>query len=744
MEKIELRPYQRECVNKILWAKNSNLAGNDLVCMAQGSGKSIVIAHLAHQLDEPILILQPSKEILEQNLEKLSYYVDRAKIGIYSASMKEKVVKYFTFATIGSIYKKPEEFKHFGLVLIDECFVAGTKVENKNIENIKIGDYVNSFNHQKNCIEKKKVLSISKRWYEGILTNIDNGLIISTYNHPYYVKGKGYIPAKELKQGDAIYAIQESTFTKTEIISMQQMRKDVFDSIKTYFKKIQKKSTIILQKMQIRDFSKRKFNKNEEKKSYVDGWSERKNDSNSQKNRTQASNTRGQWEKNANTARNVIQRIRRWLVSKINNNNWQWLSASSLQNRYWKPNQNDSRRSKWSLSLFFNSTKTRQKKRHFFKIKKLESIQSYEQGSYGKSKKGCWVYNLEIEDNNNYFANGVLVHNCHLVNIKNLTGMFSTFLKNIGNVKCIGFTATPYRMGLGYRYEDGELIAYSTIKLINRMKGFFWKRLLFNITTQELIDKGFLCPLEYIDRSLIDHADIPRNKSESEFDLEKYEKMLSNRQVEIIKAIEYAKSISKSVLVFCSSVKQAEKLAGLLNGSVVSAKTKTDERDDIVERFRNGEIKIIFNVGIFVLGFNYPALDCIVLLRPTRSIGLYTQAIGRGLRIAEGKKNCKVIDLTSTIKNLGRVETIRVEKQDKWEIISETGSWHNKELYNFTIKKKPKKNEEPKKEFDICPLCKVGVVREKEGKFGTFLGCSKFPNCRFTSSIKEVNKNRLF
>ena len=100
---------------------------------------------------------------------------------------------------------------------------------------------------------------------------------------------------------------------------------------------------------------------------------------------------------------------------------------------------------------------------------------------------------------------------------------------------------------------------------------------------------------------------------------------------------------------------------------------------------RNGTVTIMGNCG-----FDYPELDCIILLRPTRSIGLLAQMIGRGLRIAEGKKNCKVIDMTSTIKNLGRVETIKLEKiDDKWDLISETkpNGWHGVELYNFVYEK---------------------------------------------------------
>ena len=256
-------------------------------------------------------------------------------------------------------------------------------------------------------------------------------------------------------------------------------------------------------------------------------------------------------------------------------------------------------------------------------------------------------------------------------------------------IKIIGLTATPYRMATSYKFDkkDNSLMAYTTIKLVNRMKGKFWNHILYNTNIQELINKGFLCPLEYIDRSLVDHADIPLNKSESDFDLEKYEEILSKKQVKILKVIKYAEFIANNVLVFCSSVKQAEVLCDMTDGSaVVTAKTKSEERDSIVKKFKEGKIKTVFNVGVFTLGFDHPALDCIVLLRPTRSIGLYYQMLGRGVRMSPGKANCKIIDMTSNVKHLGKIETIRLEEKNAWELLSEEGSWHNREIYRFKLR----------------------------------------------------------
>ncbi len=300
----------------------------------------------------------------------------------------------------------------------------------------------------------------------------------------------------------------------------------------------------------------------------------------------------------------------------------------------------------------------------------------------------------------------IIIDECHLFSPTNFGGMFTTFLRHIGDPKVLGLTATPYRMATSYKYIKAgqsatgrdELYAYTTIKLINRIKGRFWQNLLYNTNIQELINKGFLCPLEYYDKSLLEHEDIPLNKSHSEFDLEKYEDLISSKQIKILKVIQYAESISKSVLVFCSSVKQAKVLSGIVTGaSVVTAKTPAAERDLIIKRFKEGKIKTVFNVGVLTTGFDHPSLDCIVLLRPTRSIGLYYQMVGRGVRIFPGKTSCKVIDLTSTVKSLGKIETIRLEKiNGNWELLSEAGSWHNKELYRFQIKQKTSSEEDEK------------------------------------------------
>lgn len=125
-QKLTLRDYQVDASNAIV---NSfrNYRKPAFAVLATGAGKSIVIADVCHRINEPVLVLQPSKELLVQNHAKLLAY-GITDISMYSASVGQKEIAKFTYATIGSIYKKPELFKHFRHIIIDEChLVSPTK-----------------------------------------------------------------------------------------------------------------------------------------------------------------------------------------------------------------------------------------------------------------------------------------------------------------------------------------------------------------------------------------------------------------------------------------------------------------------------------------------------------------------------------------------------------------------------------------------------------------------------------------
>jgi DNA repair protein RadD len=120
------RPYQTKAIDAAVSYFNGNANHNAFEILPTGSGKSVVIANIAKELEHKTIVFQPSKEILEQNLKKFMSYGYRA--GIYSASAGSKFIgDKITFATIGSVAKKHHLFKDFRNIIIDECHLVNAK-----------------------------------------------------------------------------------------------------------------------------------------------------------------------------------------------------------------------------------------------------------------------------------------------------------------------------------------------------------------------------------------------------------------------------------------------------------------------------------------------------------------------------------------------------------------------------------------------------------------------------------------
>lgn len=113
-----LRKYQQDCTEDI--TRDLEIPGASVCVLPTGAGKSHIIAAAA-LLKHPVLILCPSRELLSQNMAKLALLVPESDIGVYSASFGRKDIRTFTFATIQSIYRKPELFQDAKLVIVDEC-----------------------------------------------------------------------------------------------------------------------------------------------------------------------------------------------------------------------------------------------------------------------------------------------------------------------------------------------------------------------------------------------------------------------------------------------------------------------------------------------------------------------------------------------------------------------------------------------------------------------------------------------
>jgi len=270
----------------------------------------------------------------------------------------------------------------------------------------------------------------------------------------------------------------------------------------------------------------------------------------------------------------------------------------------------------------------------------------------------------------------VLIDEAHLVSPSDDT-MYRKFINDLlaynPNLKIIGFTATPYRLGHGEIVEKGSLftdICYDLTSLAN-----------FN----KLIEEGYLSPLIPKKTTLMLNVDgVPKRggefiAKELQNAVDKYE----ITEAAVKEAIE-AGATRQAWLVFTAGVEHAIHTAEILNAMGVPAKAvhsgnkehkmSNGERDEAIAQFKRGELRALVNNNVLTTGFDHAPIDLILMLRPTSSPGLWVQMLGRGTRpvyadgfdlthvegrlaaIANGtKQNCLVLDFGGNTKRLGPI-----------------------------------------------------------------------------------------
>ena len=271
----------------------------------------------------------------------------------------------------------------------------------------------------------------------------------------------------------------------------------------------------------------------------------------------------------------------------------------------------------------------------------------------------------------------ILIDECHKVNSKG--GMYESFINGL-KLPTLGLTATPYRMR-NYRNQfDDSYVAES--RILTRTRPRIFNKIVHITQIQELFGLNFLCPLDYEWQNSYDSRRIKGTSTGQGFDetaLERYNREQGIVE-KLIKLVE--RTDRKHCLAFTKFTSESERVVEELTKQniscvEVSAKTKKKDRESIITDFKAGRIKCVVNVGVFTTGFDFPELDCIVLGRPTKSVALYYQMVGRGIRIAEGKDSCRLHDLCDNVKRFGKIETFEIYDQNgnaMWRLKSSAGN----------------------------------------------------------------------
>jgi DNA repair protein RadD len=256
-------------------------------------------------------------------------------------------------------------------------------------------------------------------------------------------------------------------------------------------------------------------------------------------------------------------------------------------------------------------------------------------------------------------------------------------------LKLLGLTATPYRLKTGLLVQDDGL----------------FNSCCYNIEMRRLIRDGWLSPVySQVPKASIDTKDIQIRGGE--FILEEAAKLFTlQKSQEVIRQVLKKASGRQSILIFSPSVAHAEEFTREIKAVGESAECITGAtlfRDSILEQFKDKKIRFLINCEVLTTGYDAPNVDCVVLLRPTQSPGLFVQMVGRGMRTCEGKKDCLVLDFAGNIERHGPIDAIEVRskvRKVKGEFVEE------QEIIKVPVKVCPKCDLVVWPRVMICPDC---------------------------------------
>ena len=252
-------------------------------------------------------------------------------------------------------------------------------------------------------------------------------------------------------------------------------------------------------------------------------------------------------------------------------------------------------------------------------------------------------------------------------------GMYERFIHHRADRKVVGLTATPFRL------------ERDTLKFLTRTRPRIFGKVLYVCQVTELLSKGYLADPTYFDLTELNMDNVRSNSTGSDYDdaslTAEYERSgfydkLFNTTMRVLSPKDGTKR--KGILVFTRFTREADDLVRRLGmhgvkAASVSADTPPKERAELIKTFKDGRISVVVNVFVLGKGFDYPELDTIIMARPTKSLAVYYQAVGRVLRPSQNKK-AWVIDLSGSYRRFGKVSDLKIglEKPNSelWAVFS--------------------------------------------------------------------------
>ena len=604
-----LRPYQSDTVSRVRVAFSQG-ARSVLMVAPTGAGKTVMFSYITNSAaakGRRVMILVHRQELLDQCSRTLTE--NGVSHGFVASGRSMNQIHGVQVASVQTLVRRLDTIVPPDLIIVDECFPAGTLVDGMPIEKRKIGDVV------KTHLGHGAITHVFKNPAPALMVRIvtsSGKRLVMTGNHPVWTS-RGFINASGLTNGDMVATI--TPYEQVHCVrSGNNNEKAVLES-KVQVGAFAQDNSEHFQKARGNN-SIPKNERNERPEDEGKGFNKAQGDgvasNNSRREREAASGPPNSFGGCA------------WLANGSGDSNWTLARlrlSDLLQGGHWKPCFENSDRSGWRLSQFDRPNGQGQEEDGVLGIERVESVEIQKQNSGDGHSGVCgrgFVYNLEVQNGNTFFANNVLVHNCHHA----VSGTFKKTLAAFPAARILGVSATPERL-------DGRGLGSTG--------GGPFDVMVQGPTAADLIAGGYLsAPVYYAPPSTVDatrlHSvggDFNRGEAAAEFDKPK----ITGDAVQHYTRI----APGAPAVAFCITIEHAKHVASEFRAAGYRADTidgtlSDCERRDRVASLADGRLHVLTSCEIINEGFDLPVATVAILLRPTQSLGLHLQQIGRVLR----------------------------------------------------------------------------------------------------------------
>lgn len=568
----EFRPNQKEAVETMLKDRYG------IVKAPTAFGKTVAMSAIAAYAGLPTAIVVQDSAPFDSAVNTLKAFTTIKGIGQVNGAKKDLgVVTVYMLQSLlravrsGKNQAIVDHFRNADVVMVDECFPMGTMIGDVPIQDIKEGDLTRSYNHDTGLIELQKVVRTYKRQPEHMVRVCfgDGTYLDCTAGHPFWI-GEEYLPAIRLASWDYVYTDTHGTkFLRThEIEQPNEQPRDL-------------------------------------------GEDAPDNDSAG----TQAKGTWRKWDRYVSLRTKVVRSIA-WVERALRNLMWQRMPIGglpdSLQARYGSSESEAGGGSGRTIALRNDQATSGCKEDTILRGPRVDHIEVYQPSSDDRFGNVCpdgYVYNIEVEHNHNYFANGILVHNCHHVASE---GFLDVLDVPKDPKYLIGFSATPDVREDGYQpFIDAYL-----------------GKPRFVVSFGEQVAAGGICPLTIFiynvppkDYGYSSQIDLPMWRKRKYYEKVYNEYVIHNkeRNEACIEFCEEMISNNQSVAIIVSRTEHADVIHKMYPSAVIlTGKMKSEERRDIMYKLRQKEIMCVVTT-LFEEATDIPSLGAVCIMAGGKS-----------------------------------------------------------------------------------------------------------------------------